>query len=149
MPVLERCTSFRCEIQRIFDVLTCPENIPRLVPPEIQLQIIDAPQRLQAGSRLEVKLLGYGIPQTVVYEIVEFQPPYRFTEKQTKGPLAKYLHYHELAERDEGVLVTDRIEFDPPGGLLGFLLPVDRLRSSFEEGLAHRHSELGTLLEAP
>jgi ligand-binding SRPBCC domain-containing protein len=58
------------------------------------------------------------------------------------------VHAHTLAQDEDGtVLVTDRIEFEPPGGMLGFLLTADRLKASLEQGLTHRHRELKRLLE--
>jgi ligand-binding SRPBCC domain-containing protein len=65
-----------------------------------------------------------------------------------KGVLPRYVHEHILsAEADGQVLVVDRIEFEPPGGLLGFMLTADRLRSSLQSGLVHRHNALKRLLE--
>ncbi|HUE15589.1 MAG TPA: hypothetical protein VMR25_15590, partial [Planctomycetaceae bacterium] len=71
-----------------------------------------------------------------------------FQESQVKGPLGRYVHGHVLAAEEDGaVRVTDRIEFEPPGGLLGFLLTAERLRTSLQDGMTHRHRELKRLLE--
>ena len=74
--------------------------------------------------------------QNVIYEITDFASPHRFQESQVKGPLGRYVHDHDFAPQDDGtVRVTDRVEFEPPGGLLGFLLTAERLRTSLEQGL--------------
>jgi ligand-binding SRPBCC domain-containing protein len=84
----------------------------------------------------------------VIYEITEYVEPHRFQESQVKGALGRYVHDHALAAQEDGtVRVFDRIEFEPPGGMLGFLLTADRLKSSLEQGLTHRHRELKRILE--
>jgi len=148
MPILEASTSIRCPVERVFDFLTLSENFPKMVPADLQLRLVQAPERLMLGSRIEVQISGFGVPQNVVYEITEFVQPLRFQESQVKGPLGRYVHEHVLLEQGDGaVRVTDRIDFEPPGGLLGFLLTEARLRTSLEQGLAHRHLELKKLLE--
>jgi ligand-binding SRPBCC domain-containing protein len=148
MAILEASVSIRCPIERVFDFLTLSENFAKIVPPDLQLRLVQSPGRLALGSRFEVQILGFGVPQNVIYEITEFVAPHRFQESQVKGPLGRYVHEHVLsAQEDGGVHVTDRIEFEPPGGLLGFLLTADRLRTSLQDGMTHRHRELKRLLE--
>jgi ligand-binding SRPBCC domain-containing protein len=148
MALLEASVSIRCPVERVFDFLTLAENFTKIVPPDLQLRVVQSPERLALGSRFEVQILGFGVPQNVIYEITEFVQPQRFQESQIKGPLGRYVHEHAFASQDDGtVRVTDRIEFEPPGGLLGFLLTADRLKSSLEQGLTHRHRELKRLLE--
>ena len=148
MPLVEATVSIRCGIEHAFDFLTQAENIPKILPPDLQVQLVRVPERLELGSLLEVQILGYGVPQQVVYKITEFDRPSRFIEAQVKGPLGRYVHEHSFSAQGDGeVLLTDRIDFAPPGGLLGFMLTAERLRSSLERGLTHRHRELKRLLE--
>lgn len=148
MPLLEASVLIRCPADRVFDFLTHSENFAKIVPPDLQLRLVQSPGRLALGSRFEVQILGFGIPQNVIYEITEFVQPRRFQESQVKGPLGRYVHEHTFVSQEDGtVLVMDRIEFEPPGGMLGFLLTADRLKTSLEQGLTHRHRELKRLME--
>jgi len=88
MPTLEASTAIRCPVERVFDFLTLSENFSKIVPPDLQLRLVQAPERLILGSRIEVQILGFGLPQSVVYEITEFVQPHRFRESQVKGPWA-------------------------------------------------------------
>jgi ligand-binding SRPBCC domain-containing protein len=149
MPRVEASVFVRSPIERIFDFLTSSENFTKIVPPDLQLRLVQSPPRMALGSRFEVQILGFGMPQNVIYEITEFSHPHRFQESQVKGPLGRYVHEHDFAPQEDGtVRVIDRIEFEPPGGLLGFLLTAERLKTSLEQGLTHRHRELKRLLEA-
>jgi ligand-binding SRPBCC domain-containing protein len=148
MALLEASVSLRCPVERVFDFLTSTENFTKIVPPDLQLKLVQSPERLVLGSRFEVQILGFGIPQNVIYEITEYLEPHRFQESQVKGPLGRYVHDHALELQEDGtVQVVDRIEFEPPGGMLGFLLTADRLKTSLEKGLTHRHRELKRILE--
>jgi ligand-binding SRPBCC domain-containing protein len=148
MPALEASVSIRCPADKVFDFLTKTANWLQLVPEELRLSVVNAPPQLALGSRMEAQILAFGPPQNVTYEITEFSRPDRFTETQVKGLLPRYVHEHRLvALADESIVVTDRIEFEPPGGLIGFMVTVDRLRTSLDRGLAHRHSALKRLLE--
>jgi ligand-binding SRPBCC domain-containing protein len=148
MPLLEASVLSRCPVERAFEFLTLSDNFTKIVPPDLQLRMVQSPGRLSLGSRFEVQIMGFGVPQNVIYEITEFVHPHRFQESQVKGPLGRYVHAHTFATGEDGtVRVTDRIEFEPPGGMLGFLLTADRLKTSLEQGLTHRHGELKRLLE--
>jgi ligand-binding SRPBCC domain-containing protein len=148
MALLEASVSLRCPVERVFDFLVSTENFTKIVPPDLKLKLVQSPERLVLGSRFEVQISGFGIPQNVIYEITEYVEPHRFQESQVKGPLGRYVHDHALAAQEDGtVRVVDRIEFEPPGGMLGFLLTADRLKTSLEQGLTHRHRELKRILE--
>lgn len=129
----------------IFDFLVRPENASRLTAPDAGLKVISAPQVLEQDSRIEVELSGFGPPQRIVYEVIEFLRPGRFTEKLVKGPLSSYRHEHLFEEASGGTRVVDAVEFTPPGGMLGFLVSEDRIRSGLVEGLKFRHEELGRI----
>jgi ligand-binding SRPBCC domain-containing protein len=148
MPSLEASISIRCPAEKVFDFLAKTENLTKIIPDELKLRVVSAPSELALGARMEFQILAFGPPQNVVYEITEFFRPDRFTETQVKGLLPRYLHEHVfLSQADGTVLVTDRIEFEPPGGLMGFMLTADRLRTTLNQGLVHRHSALKRFLE--
>jgi ligand-binding SRPBCC domain-containing protein len=150
MPFVEASVSICCPAEKAFDFLTKTANLLHLVPDELRLSVVNAPPQLALGSRMELQILAFGPPQNVTYEITEFSRPDRFIETQVKGLLSRYVHEHVLSAEGNGtVLVTDRIEFEPPGGLMGFMLTADRLRTTLDRGLTHRHNVLKRLLENP
>ncbi len=148
MPAVEASVSIRCTAEQAFDFLAQTENLTKIIPDELKLRVVSAPPELTLGSRMEFQILAFGPPQNVVYEVTEFSRPHRFTETQVKGLLPRYQHEHSFAAQPDGtVLVSDRIEFEPPGGLMGFMLTADRLRTTLNQGLVHRHSALKRFLE--
>lgn len=131
----------------VFDFLLRPVNVVRITSPDMGLSLLDAPEVLEHGSRVEFQVQAYGQVQRFVHEIIELDRPRRFTEQQVTGPMRNWVHEH-LVEVDKtgGVAVIDRIVFEPPGGLLGLMVTEKRILSSLKAGFDHRHRELKKLL---
>ena len=146
--------SFRTETllaappEEIFDFLIRPENVIRVTAPDAGLKPVAAPEVLGQGSRIELELSGFGPPQRFLYEVIEFDRPGKFTETLVKGPLKSFRHEHLFEATPNGTRVIDLVEFAPPGGMLGFLVTEDRIRSGLEKGLRFRHAELARIFGA-
>ena len=85
-------------------------------------------------------------PQEGTHEIIVFEEPTLFTEKQISGPLKSYTHEHHIVPAGENqITLIDRLEFEPPGGLLGFLITESKLLDLFDEGFYQRHQTLKKL----
>lgn len=129
--------------QEIFDFLIDTDNILKISPPDTGLSFTNKPDKLSHGAILEFQIQGFGQVQEGTHEIIEFNSPELFTEKQISGPLKSYLHEHRIESTGENqVTVIDRLEFEPPGGLLGFLITESKLLDLFDEGFFHRHNAL-------
>lgn len=134
-------------IEKVFDFFLRPENVMRLSPPDLGLVFVDPPEVVESGSRLEFKIQGWGQVQTLVHEITSLVTPKQIIEQQVKGPFQRWVHEHSFRiEADGRVLVTDRIDFEPPGGLIGFLITKQKILDHLEDGFAHRHDKLPKLL---
>jgi len=136
-----------CPPEEVFDFLLRPDNIVRISPPEMGLNFTKAPEVLELGSILEFSVLAHGQVQRLAHEITHFESPVRFVEKQVEGPFKHWVHEHIFAVDEQGsVTVTDRIEFKPPGGLIGLLVTENKILESLDDGFAHRHEQLQKLL---
>jgi ligand-binding SRPBCC domain-containing protein len=91
---------------------------------------------------------GFGPVQRITHEITEVVHPTRYIERAVKGPLPHWIHEHIVEPQDGAtVIVIDRIEFEPPGGFIGFLVNEEKILESLQKGFEHRHRELKRLLE--
>jgi ligand-binding SRPBCC domain-containing protein len=148
MAKFEVTVSLRTTVEAVFDFLARPANSVKISPPEASLQIIEAPDRFELGSRFEFLLGGFGPPQRILHEISHFEPPRRITETLVRGPLESWVHHHLIEDEGSGkVAVIDRVEFEPPGGFVGMLVTEEMILQSLETGFEHRHREIRKLLE--
>ncbi|MGD9856369.1 MAG: hypothetical protein AB7U20_15595 [Planctomycetaceae bacterium] len=130
----------------VFDFFSVTRNHEKMSAGQLGLSFITAPERFEQGSRLEFKIQGLGQIQTAVHEIIEFERPHRYLELQVKGPMKAWRHEHLFLEEGNQTIVIDRIEFEPPGGLLGLLATESRILESLEEGIYSRNLTLQRLL---
>lgn len=148
MPLFEQSVSVNTSAEELFDFLIRPQNVLKINPPEMQMNLINVPEVLENDSKLNVELLGFGIPQRVVQQVTEFTSPSMFTVSQIEGPLSKWSHSHHFDGGAEGnVTLTERIDFEPPGGMIGFVITADKIKEYLEKGFAHRHVALKELFE--
>jgi ligand-binding SRPBCC domain-containing protein len=121
MPVFEASAVFPRPIEEVFAFFRDPANLVRISPPDLHMRLVEGPPLIELGSRVVLKGRRWGIPQRVVSEITGFDPPVTFTDTQVEGPFGKWVHTHRLEAVAEGTRVNDRVEYEPPGGILGLV----------------------------
>ncbi len=149
MPVFETSVTLDCPLDRAFEFLLRPANIALIAPPDLGLAFIDAPEVLELGSRIEFKVQTFGQVQTMLHEITQFEEGRQITETQIKGLLGHWIHEHKFEAQGEGqVVVVDRIDFNPPPGMLGLLVTANKILDQLDDGYFYRHRQLQKLLSA-
>jgi len=61
----------------------------------------------------------FGVPWTMTSRITEYDPPHRFVDEQVRGPFRAFRHEHLFTESGDGTVMTDRVTFTAPFGVLG------------------------------
>ena len=131
-----------CTPTEAFEFLTRPANIRLISPPQIMLVFDTAPERLSLGARMDFRVQAYGVVRSASHEITVWEEQTRFIERQVSGPMGAWEHEHLFKQSPGGVIIVDRIEFTPPGGMLGLLVNERKIRESLEDGFEHRHVQL-------
>lgn len=148
MAVFECRTEVDVSPEELFDFITRVSNIKAITPPNVDMVIVEAPEVLSEGAKLIFKVRAFGVAQQLEHEIVEFDRPKSFREKMLKGPLPAWMHDYIVEPHGDGLAaLTNRIEFEPPGGMLGMLLTADRILSHLEESYAERSAALKKALQ--
>ncbi|MBM3995170.1 MAG: hypothetical protein FJ303_13610 [Planctomycetes bacterium] len=129
-------------LPELFAYLTQTKNLKQLTPPELNLELVTAPELLTLGSRLVWKGRRWGISQEITQQVVTFEVDKLIVTKQTEGPLALWVYASQFAVSEKGTRIVEKIEYDPPGGLLGFIVTADSLRKDFDKLLAFREKKL-------
>ena len=144
MPIFESRTDLHGSVEEIFDFLIRPVNLQAIAPPDMQFVFVSPPEIISLGSRLTCKAQAYGMIQELTYEVVELDSPSRFREKMVEGPLQLWLHDHiiEPHSSPDQVTLINRIEFEPPAGLLGFIVTSDSILKALEDGFDYRRDVL-------
>jgi len=134
-------------VAQVFDFLRRPANLLRVAPPELALQLDDAPEELQLGSRLTLRTRRWGMKQRSVTEVIVFQPNVLFVEEQKEGAFRQWLYSHRFeATTDGGTRVLDEIDYELPGGMLGLLLTPAVVERELAAFFHYRNDSLAEIL---
>ena len=143
MPQFESRTTLGATPKQVFDYIRRPSNLQAIAPPETQLVYVQPPPLIELGSRLVCKMQAYGMVQQMTYEIVEFVSGERYREKMVEGPLRLWLNdYIVEPTATGGATLINRIEFEPPAGLLGLIANAGRITEALEDAFDYREKAL-------
>jgi ligand-binding SRPBCC domain-containing protein len=150
MPVFEASQTFPGRLEDVFDFFTRPANWLAASPPELHLQLEEAPERLSLGAQVRVRGRRWGVPHRAVSEVIACEPGVRFVEEQREGPFRRWVHTHRFeALAGDGVRVSDHIDFEPPGGILGLTVTAAFVLRDLERVFAYRQQKLAEMLGTP
>lgn len=148
MPELVQQITIACPPQLIFDFITRPRQAELLSPPDLKVDLIDPPDVLGLGTRVNFLVEVMGFKQNFVHEVTLFEAPGRFTETQQEGPFKQFVHDHVLEEGPHGTTLIEHITFQPPSGMAALLLTEKRIRERLVKSITFGHAELKRRMEA-
>ena len=126
--------------ERVFAFHELPDAFERLVPPWEDAKIVQKANIAEVGSRaiLEQKIFGL-IPSRWVAEHTAYDPPRMFEDVQISGPFASWRHRHIIELHEEGAVLRDEIEFEPPMSIIGDLAAPLFILPRIEKMFDYRH----------
>jgi hypothetical protein len=83
--VLERSQVAPVDVEEAFGFFADAWNLEAITPPWLRFRILEAPRTLGRGSLLVYRLRLFGRPIRWRSEIVEWRPPFGFTDVQLAG----------------------------------------------------------------
>jgi ligand-binding SRPBCC domain-containing protein len=146
MPQLRNCLEVALPVPDVFGFFLRPANVLALSPPELRLELTEGPELMQFGTRLTWKGRRWGIAYRIVTEVVALEANALIVEEQQQGPLRKWRHVRRFEPIPQGTRLTEEIDFEPPGGLLGLTVTARTIEQELETAFAHRAAKLPQLL---
>ena len=146
MPRFETAQTLARTIEEVFDFFRRPANILRISPPDLNLQILEAPELLELGSRIVLQARRWGIAQKLASKITAFEVNAHFVDELQEGPFRKWVQTHRFETVAEGTRLTYQVDFEPPGGILGMMLKASAIEKDLQVVCAFRAQKLQELL---
>ena len=113
------------DVEEAFAFFADARKLQAITPPWLRFRIVQAPPRLEQGALLEYRLRLFGAPIRWRTEIVEWRPPFGFTDVQLAGPYRRWEHTHRLRRVAGGTEIHDRVVYRLPyEPLAGLFAPV-------------------------
>lgn len=144
VPLFVRTVLLNASVESVFRFHERPDALALLSPPFPPVRLIARHGHgLEAGTRVELRI---GFVRWVALHTA-YEKNRLFVDEQIEGPFAKWIHRHEFEDVGGRCRLTDRIEFELPGGAIvnrGLSWAVARgLRGMFD----HRHRVTRTAVE--
>ncbi len=138
---LQTTTYMPISIEQAWDFFSLASNLEKITPKELDFRIIAKPDvpRIFSGMRIQYKvrpLLNIAVKWET--EIGEVDAPFKFMDKQLKGPYALWEHTHLFEEVPGGVKMTDVVSYALPLGWLGMLMHNIVVKKKLEEIFTYR-----------
>jgi ligand-binding SRPBCC domain-containing protein len=140
-----RETLVRATPRQLYEFHALPDAFERLQPPWEQVQVVEPPSSLEAGTVVIARTRVGPLWVTIEAEHVACTPPSSenaecgFEDVMHGGPFKRWHHRHRFLPHPEGAILRDEIEYEPPLGPLGRLADPWAIRPRLERMFAYRH----------
>jgi len=140
-------SEIEADVQSLYDFHIDTNNLPKITPPWIKVQIISLELPLHQGSEIELAITRFGIAQRWKMQIAELEQPGLICDKALKSPFASFIHHHKF-EAINGIksLLHDELAFSLPLYPLS-LIALPFIKRDIRKMFAYRHLQTKTLLE--
>ena len=120
MHTLERSQLIRAAREELFAFFEDPRNLGKMTPSGMGFRILktDDPP-MWPGFRIKYRIKVFGAPIRWLTTITEYESGRRFVDEQTKGPYSFWRHEHVFEDAEGGTLMSDRVQYELPFGILG------------------------------
>ncbi len=130
----------RASQQRVFEFHELPEALALLIPPWEKAKVIQAAQISEIGSTAIVQTKVFGpIAMTWVARHTVYNPPHLFEDIQVKGPFRSWRHRHVFEPNQNGAILRDEIDYEPPLGFIGCLVAPLVIEKRLHKLFDYRH----------
>jgi len=137
-------------VEEVFAFFSDAHNLEVLTPPWLRFRILTpAGERIHKGSEIRYTLRVRGLPVFWTTEIRSWDPPFRFTDVQRKGPYRLWHHTHRFEAKDGGTRMTDVVRYRLPLGVLGAIAHRFFVKKDVEKIFDYRREKIEGLFGRP
>ena len=132
-------------MQEFWDFISSPANLKQITPEYMGFDVISEqlPEKMYPGMIIAYRVSPlFGIKTTWVTEITHVTALQYFVDEQRVGPYKMWHHQHHIEAVDNGVLMTDIVDYQPPLGFLGSIANKLIIRKKLEEIFLYRTTRL-------
>ncbi|MES2528103.1 MAG: TIGR01777 family oxidoreductase [Bdellovibrionota bacterium] len=131
---------------RVYSFFSEAKNLETITPPwlHFKIQKLSTPQ-IEQGTLIDYKLKIKGVPVRWRTLISSWYPKESFVDEQLKGPYKLWHHTHRFSTIDNGTLMTDRVVYQMPFGILGDFVRLVMVHRDIKTIFAYRSKVIESL----
>ena len=143
MPTFVKSVLIDAPVGAVFGFHERPDALALLTPAFPPVRVIGKTGGIEVGSRVELRVGFFSwVALHTLYEKNRL-----FVDEQIQGPFAKWIHRHEFEDVDGKTRLTDRVEYQLPGGPIVNVLFGRMVKSGLNRMFKHRHRVTKQLCE--
>jgi len=135
-------------VEVVFEFHSNTANLLRMIPQENKPELLEGPAQLSSGAEFELKVSTFGLAQLLRFKVIDFADPHKIASEQLKGPFRSWRETHHFESvNGGGTRLLYRVDFEPPGGMLGFVVTSSRVIEHLQKLWPYRQQRTLELLE--
>ena len=143
MPTFVKSVLIDAPVGAVFGFHERPDALALLTPAFPPVRVIGKTGGIEVGSRVELRVGFFSwVALHTLYEKNRL-----FVDEQIQGPFAKWIHRHEFEDVDGKTRLTDRVEYQLPGGPIVNVLFGRMVKPRLNRMFKHRHRVTKQLCE--
>jgi ligand-binding SRPBCC domain-containing protein len=111
--------------RKAFSFFEDPRNLFEITPGWLDFRMLDPEQsQVHEGAEFDYTIKWLGITVRWKSRIVNYHPPFSFTDVQLTGPYRSWEHLHVFEETEGGTIMRDTVTFTLPLAAVVIFRPV-------------------------
>jgi len=137
--LFERSVRLDAALSEVYAFHEDPRNITRISPPSLKVERVECKVPARAGEEFSLRIRQFGLPLHWIGIWEEAVPDERLVDGARKSPFRHWRHHHLFQADGDGTLMTDRVEYALPYGVIGLLLDLTVMKLVFAAMFLGRH----------
>lgn len=142
---LKKVQQLNTDLETAWEFFSSPHNLSKITPKDMNFRVLTdtGDNSIYEGMIIDYKVSPlFGISMNWQTEIIKVEPLKYFIDFQNKGPYKLWHHLHEFEENENGVLMTDTVDYELPFGFIGDIAHNIIVKNKLEKIFAFRKSYL-------
>jgi len=120
---IERTQTLHTTIDKAWEFFSSPKNLCLITPGHMNFKILyGSGDKLYAGQMIHYSIcILPGMPVHWLTEIMQVREPHYFVDEQREGPYKQWQHHHHFKKANNGIEMTDVVNYAIPLGIVGRL----------------------------
>jgi ligand-binding SRPBCC domain-containing protein len=112
---------FNCTPETLRELLGAPGNFEAITDPSMEFELVAAPSEVTVGEEMTFAIVTGGIRQVLRHRWITVSD-LQIVVEQVEGPTEAWHHDQTISPSQGGCVLSETITFEPPGGMLGFMV---------------------------
>ncbi|WP_339926492.1 SRPBCC family protein [uncultured Cyclobacterium sp.] len=142
-------TKINAPIERCFD-LSRSIDLHKVSTAHTKEEAIDGVTTglINLGEYVTWRAVHFGLSQKLTSKITEFESPSYFVDEMIQGSFKSFKHFHYFETAENNTIMTDRLEFKSPMGIIGRFVNVVILKKYMKNLLIKRNEVIKEFAES-